>query len=177
MLTFKKYLIDNEDDTILQFSLDTDKLGYLAAWDRFFQGELILQKPWIGKVDNKKNEFKIRRTRVGPFKLGVSMTQISGRVTEDQAKIEIKFKPIWYVTLSLVWVATFLGIIVANHFNDIFGWTTLLCIMTIQILILILDFRKTEERFIDYINRLRSNKEKQSVLRTAGNPYKSSRQR
>jgi hypothetical protein len=122
MLTLRRFSINYSDnqykDLLVHFYLDTEKLGYFSSWDRFFRGELIIKKSWIGKVDKDRNEFKVMRTRTGLFKTGFSMLEVCGRLTKDKI-IEIKIKPVWYAALNLIGGAIFIAAIVSNYFNDI----------------------------------------------------------
>jgi len=166
MLTLRRHSINFSDkadkDLFVHFYLDTEKRGYFSSWDRIFRGEFIIRKPWIGKVDKEKKEFKVLRTRTGLFKAGISALEICGKLTDDK-KIEIKIRPVWYAALSLLWGTAIMTTIVFNYFNDIFGWTILLCILSLQILLMILDLRKTDERIVAYIDQLRSNAPQQNV--------------
>jgi hypothetical protein len=152
MLTFKKCFVENKADTLLQFSLDTDELSYLSNMDRFFQAGQSLNKPWLGSVDRKRKEFRIMRTGSALFRTGI---QINGRVTSDQKEIEIKFKLAWVATVALIWISIFLSIIVFNFFNNAVGWVILVCFSALQVLLLLVDFRKTEEKFLEYIEQIK----------------------
>jgi len=166
MLTLRRHSIDFADgedkQLFVHFCLDTETQGYFSSWDRLFRGEVFIKKPWIGKVNTDKNEFKVIRTRTGLLKIGVSALEICGKLTEDK-KIKIKIRPVWYATLSLLWGTTFMTTIVFNYFNDIFGWAVLLSILTLQILLMLLDLRKTDERILDYIDAIRSNAPQQGA--------------
>jgi hypothetical protein len=131
----------------------------------FIREELLIQKPWIGTVDKERNEFKVRRTRTGIFKTGISSLEVIGRSTEYESRkgIEIEIKPVWYVALGSVWVTIFLSIFIINYFNDIAGWGILFGFLLIQVLALILDLNKTEDKIRNYINHVRSNALQQNV--------------
>jgi len=147
---------EKEDKNLfVHFYLDTEDDSYFSSWDRFFRQELIIKKPWIGQVDKDRNEFKVMRTRTGLFKTGISTLEVHGKLTKDK-KIEIKIRPGWYAALSLLLTTFFLATIVYNYFNDIFGWLFLLGFLALQMLLMILDLRKTEEIIIDYIDRIRN---------------------
>jgi hypothetical protein len=154
MLTLKTYLVENRDDTLLHFSLDTDELNYLSNMDRFCWAERNPGKRWIGSVDRKRNEFRVMRSVSGLFTPGI---QINGRVTADQKEIEIKYKLSWVVTVTLIWVSILSCILVFNFFNNSLGWAMLGCFITLQLLFLLLDFRKTEGKFLEYIAQLRNS--------------------
>ena len=161
MLTLKRHSIkvtDKEGDKLfVHLSLDTEPSGYLSSWDRFSKGELAIEKPWIGNVSKDLTEFKVRRTKAGVFKSRVSMFEICGRliVNNNERTIEIKIRPVWYVALSLVWVSAFLAMITFNFFNDSVGWTICISIVVLQILFLILDLNKTDERLNDYLDQFK----------------------
>lgn len=157
MLTIKRYTIDNNENLLLQISLDTEPSGYFASMSTFLRDEPLITKPWIGEVDRKRNQFKIMRTKRGLLKTRISMTQICGQLTQDKKKIEIKFRLAWYVALTLMWGACCIGFVVYNFFNDFVGWTVFLALVVVQLLFSNLDFRKTEEKFMEYIDHIRSN--------------------
>lgn len=163
MLPIKRFFIkypESDKDLFVHFYLDTEKSGYFSNLNRIFiREELIIQKPWIGKVDKERNEFRVMRTRTGLFKTGISGLEVRGRLNEHEGGkgIEITIRPIWYVALSFVWVTIFLSIFIINYLNDIAGWAILLCILTIQILFLVLDLNKTEDKIRNYIDHVRSN--------------------
>jgi hypothetical protein len=174
MLTLKRFFIkypESDKDLFVNFCLDTENSGYFSNLNRIFiREELIIQKPWIGKVDKERNEFKVMRTGTGIFKTGVSALEVFGRLTERKSGkgIEIIIKPIWYVALSFVWVTIFLSIFIVNYLNDITGWAILLCILIIQVLFLVLDLNKTVDKIRDYIDHVRStpyNKRYSDALR------------
>ncbi len=162
MLIIKRYSIKNESDIFNHILLDTEPFGYLSSLDRFFRGEIRIKKTWIGKTDRNRNTFRIMRTKVGFFKTGISMTKICGQLTHDKTKIEIKIKPIIFVVINLIWVTTFLSFIIAHFFNNWIGWTILAGLTLIQLLVFVLDFRATDEKFINYIESLRGNTLQQS---------------
>lgn len=159
MLTLKRNSIeitDKESDKFfVRLSLDTEPFGYGAGLDRFFRGELIIEKPWTGSVSRDKTKFKVRRTRTGIFNTGVSMLEICGELTltKHGRTIETKIRPVWYVTLSFIWVTAFLSIVTWNLFNDVTGWAVCISIVILQILFLVLDLNKTDERLINYIDQ------------------------
>jgi hypothetical protein len=87
------------------------------------------------------------------------MIEIYGKLKDDKREktIEIKMRPVWYVTISLLGLTTFLLIVTWTYFNDIFGWTILSGFLILQILFLLLDLNKTDEKFTEYLDRTRSN--------------------
>lgn len=155
MFTLKRYLIENDDDIFLHISLDTEPRGSSSGLDRYFRGEIIIEKSWIGHVNRKRNEFRITRTKLGLLKTGISMIEICGQLTKDQKKIEITLRPTWLTIVNVIAGLLLPGFIVINFFNDVVGWTVFTGLITILILLLILDLRKTEEKFIDYLNQIK----------------------
>jgi hypothetical protein len=169
MLTLKRIFIkylESDKDFFVHFYFDTETSGYFSNLNRIFiREELIIQKPWIGKVDKERNKFKVRRTRTGIFKTGISGLEVFGRLTEREIGkgIEITIKPIWYVALSFVWATILLSTFVINYLNDIAGWAILLCILIIQVLFMILDLNKTEDEIRNYMDQVRSNALQQKI--------------
>ena len=161
MITLKRYLIERDEKIILQLSLDTEPSGYLSDMDRFFSGEFVIRKTWMGNVDRKTNSFRVRRTKVGIFKTLVSMTEISGHVTQNQENIEIKLRLTWYTTAHIVWAAAILAFFIYSFFNDFAGWTVFAGLVMIQVLFLNLDFRKTDGQFVSYIDHIRNIRRQQ----------------
>ena len=163
MLTLRRHSIKlthaEIDRLLLHLSLDTEAAGYLAPSNRFVEGELVIQKPWMGIVSKDKTKFNVRRTRAGIFKIGVSMLEIYGKLTtESNGKvIEIKIRPVWHVTLSSICIIVFSSIVTWNYFNDIFGWIFLMSAAALHILFLILDLNKTEEKLADYVDQCKSD--------------------
>jgi hypothetical protein len=158
MLTLRRHSIKLSDtvdkNLFVHFYLDTEELGYLSSWDRFFRGELIIQKPWIGKVNRSKKEFKIRRAGTGIFKTGISAIEIHGKLIEakGQRTIDIKMRPVWYAPHGLLWIAVFFGLITWSNFNDIFSWAILAAYFMLQVLFLALDLHKTDEKILEYLS-------------------------
>lgn len=136
--------------------MDTEPSGYLSSLDRLFREEFTIKKPWIGETDRKQNTFQIMRSKVGFLKTGVSATKICGRLTEDNTRIDIRIKPMTLAVINLIWVTSFFAFLIASLFNDWVWWTVLAGLAIGQILFFILDYRATEEKFIDYISSLRS---------------------
>lgn len=163
MLTIGRYSIDNQGDAFNRILLDTEPFDYPSSLDRFFREEFIVKKTWIGKTDQKRSEFEIMRTKVGIFKTGVSMTKICGQLTPDKTRIEIKIKPRTLTVINTIWVTFFLGLLLVNFFNNWIWWVALTGLTLIQLLVFLLDYRATEEKFTDYINSLRSNALQQSL--------------
>lgn len=157
MLTIKRYSIDNQGDVFSRILLDTEPFSYPSSLDRFFREEFIIKKTWTGKTDQNRTAFEIMRTKVGLFKTGTSMTKICGQLTQDKRRIEIKIKPKTLAVINIIWVAFFVGLLLANFFNDWVWWTTFAGLTIIQLLVFTLDYRATEEKFSDYIDSLKSN--------------------
>jgi hypothetical protein len=99
MLTLRRTSINltekESDQFFVRLSLDTEPFGYGSSLDRFFRGELIIEKPWAGEVSKDKTKFRVRRTRTGIFRTGVSMVEICGnlKLSSNQRTIEIKLDP------------------------------------------------------------------------------------
>lgn len=163
MFTIKRYSIDNHGDVFNHILLDTEPSGYLASLGRLFREEFVIEKTWIGKTDRKKSTFKITRTKFGFLKTGISAIKICGQLTQDESRIDIRIKPMTLSVINLIWATSFFGFLIASFFNDWVWWTVLGGFVIIQILLFILDYRATEEKFTDYVNSLRSNALQQTV--------------
>ena len=168
MLIIKRYSIDNTGDVFNRILSDIEPLGYLSNLDRLFREEFIIKKTWIGKADRHRNSFKIMRTKAGFFRTGVSMTEISGQLTQDKSRIEIKIKSTALAVITLIWLTLFFGFLIALFFNDWIWWTVLVGVTIIHILLFVLDYRATEDRFTDYIDALRNNALQQKAISNAG---------
>lgn len=154
MLILKRYSIPITDKQKLlaRLTLDVERFGYFSGLDRFFREEFIIKKPWIGKVYRDKGEFKLIRTRNGVFKVELSAFRIHGKIIDTRINIRISLA--WLVAANILGVAAFVSIIVMNYLNDFVGWTILLLILALQVLLLLLDLRKTEKKIIEYLDQI-----------------------
>lgn len=79
------------------------------------------------------------------------MFEIHGKLNESSRELHIEIKPKRYGLLGFLWLIAFLFIPVFTFFNDLYGWVIFSCVIILEILLVILDFRKTEESFKDYL--------------------------
>ena len=173
MLTLRRQSIDTTDkdkNLFVNLRLDTESRGYFSGFDRFFRGEIKIKKPWTGEVNTNERKFKIIRTRTGILRTNLSSIIITGNEIKDgtQIKIELRFGTAWYTTISFILGTIFLVTIATFYFKDIWGWLLVSSLWTIQVLLYIVDLNKTEDRFKQYLEEMRSNAPQQSAYVSLG---------
>jgi hypothetical protein len=148
------FLGENENKLLLNLKLDTVAWGWTASLNRFFKGEFIWQKPWIGVVHLPTGKFEIQRTGTGLLRSNISFIQIKGRVIADglQEKIELKFGTPWYGTLNFIGLLLFVGVAI---FLIEENWVSviILSLLAIQILLLLVELNTTENKFLEYLEK------------------------
>lgn len=158
-LTFE--LPDNGDTLLTHIKLDTEKIKFRLG-DYYFRWWTNFEKPWTGEIKNK--EFKIIRSRTGLLKLGLSRILLKGQINTGDKKttIELKVGLPRTVIVSFLWELIFV-IALIFYIQDIWGLLIIIALLTIEVLIIISDMNKTEVKFTDYLERLKSNEPQQNA--------------
>jgi hypothetical protein len=159
-LTFD--LPDNGDTLLTHIQLDTQKVKFRLA-DFFMRWQTEMDKPWIGEI--KKGEFKIIRTRAGLFKFSFSRILIAGQIINDKkkGKIELRLGLPGYDVLGLLYALILFVTLTIYYFQDIWGPISIISLFIIQALVIAVDMNKTENMFVDYLERVKSNEPQQNV--------------
>ena len=161
MITLRRQtfeLPDNGDTLLTHLRLDSDKATFRLG-DFFSASKLNveIEKPWLGEIT--ADRFRIVRTRLGLFKSKFSRIMVKGQITGDQAqrilKLEIGVPE--HVIFNFTWGSIALTAFIAFATRDIF-WTLLLAtgILTIELLMIIVDLNNTENKFTDYLERVKA---------------------
>jgi hypothetical protein len=158
MIVFKKTFLtlteQQQKNLLINLKLDTVKPTYSSSLMRFFNGEIVMKERWLGEVRHDKLIFKIRRVKRRFLGTNFSTTTISAKPGTSNGTVEIKFGLVWRDLFAFVGVTTFIGILVALNGVDAWDWLIGIAIFTLMILFNALDFRKTEEAFREYLEKV-----------------------
>ncbi|MFN7600625.1 MAG: hypothetical protein ACK5R0_04420 [Bacteroidota bacterium] len=164
MLTLRTIEIETEqepDSLLTNLQWNTERIKIIPMNLFFFLFKNNVVKQWLGQINRELRQFKILRNKA-PNKLVVRISRIviNGHIITDSDKNIIKLRlqltghALWnLVSLTLM---TSVGIVLIP--TDILteNWWLLLmwlALITIDILILIIDLNKTENKLIEYFDK------------------------
>lgn len=162
MLTLRKLtyeVTDNGDNFWTHLKLDTKRMSFYFA-DFWWSNRILVDKPWVGEINNEN--FKIIGARAGLLKINPSTILVTGRISRLQSKTQIRlsFGLPGYLILILMFEALFLTLVFLDPpptdflFVDIWG---LLALVLVQLLFILFDLSKTEDRIVKYFEADESN--------------------
>lgn len=141
--------------------LDTTNFRWIFGNNYYFHYDKI-DKPWFGKISIKDREFEIRRNGLGYYIDRLSAIIIEGILTEENGnyKLDILYN------LSILRAACFIGLVLlllASPLLDegLSGILTSIGLLTILTVLTIRDFKRTEKKFNEFIERIQSNTQQQ----------------
>jgi hypothetical protein len=161
MITLRRQtyeLQDNGDTLLTHLTLDSDTATF--RFGDFFSAKKLnieIERPWLGEI--KADRFRLVRTKLGLFKSNFSRIMVKGQIAGDQTQRTLKLEigvP-GHVIFNFMWGSIALTTFIALATHDIF-WTLLLAtgILTFEILMIIVDINNTENKFADYIERVKA---------------------
>ena len=153
--TFK--LPANGTEILTLIRLETTNFKWLFGNSLYFYYDKI-DKPWFGQINIKDKEFEIRRNGLGIFLDKVSAIIIEGTLTEENGnyKLEIHYR------MSLIRTLCFLGLFIllgASPYIDkgLSGILSPIVLLIFLSILTVRDFKRTEKRFNEFIERVHSN--------------------
>jgi len=162
MLTLRKYLFDLNEadkDMFLNLYLDTLEDSFFTGWDRFYHGQITVDKPWYGHVHRKQKQFKIARAGTGVFKSGFSVLEITGKETTDeqsQRRLNVRIGLPVQAMIAAIAITTLVAVFSVYFFQDIVAWSVVAMFIIVQVLLLIADLNKTDDKFQEYLEHIRN---------------------
>jgi hypothetical protein len=162
MLTLNKTIFElgeNENRLFSHLYLDTDASGMTSDSDTIFRGQFAIKKAWFGEVRLNNNTFELVRTRTGLFRMNISAITIKGTRKKDgkRGQYEVRYMLTLRTIINLLLMTLFFGSIELYSSYDF--WVSMLVslLWTLQILFLIVDLNKTEEKFGNYLEQTIGN--------------------
>lgn len=162
MLVLRRQFLAKEDepeDLFVHLNFDTHRVGYLHDWKRFYDGDWINDKPWMGEANTVKKKFEVSRTGIGNFKINFTPIVIQGEeVIEGNEK---KIKLTYGVSLPVI-IFKLLGFMVGTSIAIVFlgewGFFIGLCLLVLNVLTTALELNKSEAHMTKYLNSLHQSK-------------------
>ncbi len=164
MLQLKQHSIEINDKLKGLFTHlqgDTDKIDHGFIFDRIFLGEevRIVKQPWAGEVNADEKRFKITRTKPDFLKTDFSSVIITGeeKIDGNERLIEVSYGISWKQAIVL-FVSTIALMFVSNlYFSEVITLATFLTILTLYVLFIAIELRKTANLFEQYLAYLDEN--------------------
>jgi hypothetical protein len=162
MLTLRKYSIgmtEEDKDLFLTLYLDTLEDSFFTGWDRFYHGQISIDKPWFGQVSRKQKHFKIFRAGTGILKSGLSMLEVTGKETEEDGmrrRLDVRISLSARMLITLVLFTLFVSLFAFQFLPAIWSSALLGLVVAIEVWAVIADLRKTDRRFRAYLAHVRN---------------------
>ena len=171
MINIRHQTIDlpaNGLDILTFIRLETTDFRWMFGNNYFLFYDKI-DKPWFGKLSVKDREFEIRRNGLGLFIDELSAIVIEGTLTEGTGNYKLNLR----YSLSLFRTLYFLGLLLlalAYPFldEDLFGVLAPIGMLTLSLILTVRDFKRTEQKFNEFVERLQSNEPQQYICARRG---------
>ena len=172
MLTLRRQTLqlpDNGENFLTHVKLDSEKTKFRHG--DFFKSPKLnieIEKPWLAEI--KTDEFKIIRTRLGLFKMSFSRIVVRGQIEGDTQKtIKLEIGVAGYAIFNFTWGSIVLTTFITLATQDTF-WTLLLAtgLLTIEVLMIIVEMNNTENKFIEYFERVKATSHNKKFMPAAG---------
>ena len=143
--------------------LNTTDFRWIFGNSYYFYYDKI-DKPWFGKLSVKEREFEIRRNGLGLYIDKLSAIIVEGELTEKNGnyKLNVRYNLSFFRTICFMGL---LLLLLASPFLDegLSGILVPIGLLILLSLLTIRDFKMTEKKFSEFIERLQSNQPEQNA--------------